>query len=80
MGGLTPPTESAYKNLSEQQRNGVRKMSELIGKIMVVVAMACATLLTGFVVGATTLLDLNPALYLCVVPYAMAWFILWLES
>lgn len=55
-------------------------MSELVGKIMIVIAMTCATLLTGFVVGATTLLDLNPALYLCVVPYAMAWFILWLES
>ena len=55
-------------------------MGDLIHKALVVIAMTCATLLVAFVVGAVALFNLNPAAYGVVLPYALCWLILWMES
>lgn len=55
-------------------------MGDLIHKTLVVIAMICATLLVTFVVGAVALFNLNPAACVIVLPYALCWLILWMES
>ena len=55
-------------------------MGDLIHKTLVAIAMTCATLLVAFVVGAVVLFNLNPAACVIVLPYALCWFILWMES
>ena len=55
-------------------------MGELIHRIVVMVAMVCATLMLAFVIGAVALFNLHPSAYLCVVPYAFIWLILIMES
>jgi len=55
-------------------------MSDLIHKTLVAIAMTCATLLVAFVVGAVALFNLNPAACVIVLPYALCWLILWVES